>query len=221
MEEFDNCLQSAELDDLRFSGFLYTWCNKRSNGCIFKKLDRVLVNKEWMAKFEHSEAFFLPSSISDHSPSLVKLGLQAIKERRNRSKILSISGEDGSLIEGDTRVKSEAIGHFQNILGFSMPSRHGYRSLRNVIDKHISNDQADYMSREVTNDEIREVCFSLHPNKAPGPDGFNAYFFKKTWHIVGDNVINAIQEFFHSGLLLKELNETTLALVLKVPIPLR
>ncbi|KAK2641984.1 hypothetical protein Ddye_023747 [Dipteronia dyeriana] len=71
IEEFDNCLQSAELDDLRFSGFFHTWCNKRSNGCISKKLDRVLVNKEWMAKFEHSEAFFLPPSISDHNPSLV------------------------------------------------------------------------------------------------------------------------------------------------------
>ncbi|KAK2653135.1 hypothetical protein Ddye_012991, partial [Dipteronia dyeriana] len=97
---------------------------------------------------------------------------KAIKERRNRSKILSISGEDGSLIERDTRVKSEVICHFQNILGCSMPSRHGSRSLRNVIDKHISNDQADYMSREVKNDEIRDACFSLHPNKAPGPDGF-------------------------------------------------
>ncbi|KAK2641987.1 hypothetical protein Ddye_023750 [Dipteronia dyeriana] len=75
------------------------------------------------------------------------------------------------------------------------------------------------MSREVTNDEIREACFSLHPNKAPGPDGFNAHFFKKTWHIVGDDVINAIQEFFHSGLLLKELNATILALVPKVPNP--
>ncbi|KAK2652852.1 hypothetical protein Ddye_012708 [Dipteronia dyeriana] len=70
MEKFDNCLQSVELDDLRFSGFLHTWCNKRSNGCISKKLDRVLVNKERMAKFEHSEAFFLPPSISDHIPSL-------------------------------------------------------------------------------------------------------------------------------------------------------
>ncbi|KAK0585166.1 hypothetical protein LWI29_024163 [Acer saccharum] len=75
------------------------------------------------------------------------------------------------------------------------------------------------MSREVTNDEIREVCFSLHPNKAPGPDGYNAHFFKKTWHIVSDDVINAIQEFFRSGLLLKKLNATILALVPKVPNP--
>ncbi|KAK0571729.1 hypothetical protein LWI29_020657 [Acer saccharum] len=75
------------------------------------------------------------------------------------------------------------------------------------------------MDRDVTNDEIHEVCFSLHPNKAPGPNGFNAHFFKKTWDIVGEDVINAIQEFFRSGHLLKELNATILALVPKVPKP--
>ncbi|KAK3229975.1 hypothetical protein Dsin_001856 [Dipteronia sinensis] len=51
MEEFNDCLQSLELDDLRFLGFLHTWCNKRSNGCISKKLDRVLVNNDWLVKF--------------------------------------------------------------------------------------------------------------------------------------------------------------------------
>ncbi|KAK0581565.1 hypothetical protein LWI29_015235 [Acer saccharum] len=72
------------------------------------------------------------------------------------------------------------------------------------------------MGRDITNDEIRDVCFSLHPNKAPGPDGFNAHFFKKTWDIVGEDVINAIQGFFRFGLLLKELNATIIALVPKV-----
>ncbi|KAK2655055.1 hypothetical protein Ddye_008107 [Dipteronia dyeriana] len=68
-------------------------------------------------------------------------------------------------------------------------------------------------------DEIREFCFSLHPSKAPGPYGFKVYFFKKTWDIIGEDVINAIQEFFRSGHLLKELNTTILALVPKVPNP--
>ncbi|KAK3204578.1 hypothetical protein Dsin_018624 [Dipteronia sinensis] len=79
-EEFNDCLQSSELVDLRFSGFLHTWCNKRSNGCISKKLDRVLVNNDWLAKFQNSEVIFLPPSISDHCPSVVKLGLQGIKK---------------------------------------------------------------------------------------------------------------------------------------------
>ncbi|KAK2655059.1 hypothetical protein Ddye_008111 [Dipteronia dyeriana] len=80
MEEFNDYLQASELDDLRFSGFLRTWCNKRSNCCISKKLDRVLVNNDWLVKFENPEAIFLPPSISDHCPSVIKLWLQGIKK---------------------------------------------------------------------------------------------------------------------------------------------
>ncbi|KAK3225529.1 hypothetical protein Dsin_005391 [Dipteronia sinensis] len=77
------------------------------------------------------------------------------------------------------------------------------------------------MSRGVTNKEIRDVCFSLHPNKAPGTYGLNAHFFKNTWNIVGGDVINAVQEFFRTCHLLKEHNTTILALVPKVPNPSR
>ncbi|KAK3193378.1 hypothetical protein Dsin_024688 [Dipteronia sinensis] len=145
---------------------------------------------------------------------------KAINGKCNRSKIHSITGDDGSFIEGDILVKNEAIRHFQTILGCSMPTRHGIDStLSNIIDKVIYNDQGDLMGRKVTNEEIREVCFSLNPNKAPGPDGFNTHFFKITWDIVGKDVISDVQKFFRSGLLLKELNATILALVPKVPNP--
>ncbi|KAK2642297.1 hypothetical protein Ddye_024060 [Dipteronia dyeriana] len=107
MEEFDNCLQFAELDDLRFSGFLHTWCYKRSNGCISKKLDRVLVNKEWMAKFEHSEAFFLPPSISDHNLFLENfhgnMQFQLCSKLRNLNKALKSLNKN---TVGDVTVKS-------------------------------------------------------------------------------------------------------------------
>ncbi|KAK3229959.1 hypothetical protein Dsin_001840 [Dipteronia sinensis] len=183
MEDFAECLQASELDNLRFSGFLHTWINKRSNGCISKKLDRVLVNNEWLVKFENSEASFLPPSISDDCPARV------------------------------ARIFLVALCHLDMV----------FLTLRNIIDNVISNvisnDQADSMDRHVTNDEIKEVCFSLHPNKAPGLDGFNAHFIKKTWDIVGEDVINAIQKFFRYGHLLKELNATILALVPKVPNP--
>ncbi|KAK3225497.1 hypothetical protein Dsin_005359 [Dipteronia sinensis] len=77
MDEFEDFLQATELDDLRFSGFFHTWSNKKSNdNCISKKLDRVLVNDAWLGKYTNLESIFLPPSISNHSPSLVKLGLQ-------------------------------------------------------------------------------------------------------------------------------------------------
>ncbi|KAK0580648.1 hypothetical protein LWI29_004632 [Acer saccharum] len=44
-------------------------------------------------------------------------------------------------------------------------------------------------------------------------------FSRKHGDIVGEDVINAIQEFFRSGLLFKELNATIISLVPKVPNP--
>ncbi|KAK3184878.1 hypothetical protein Dsin_032164 [Dipteronia sinensis] len=82
---------------------------------------------------------------------------ESINGKRNRNKIYSITRDDGSLIEGDILVKNEAIRHFQSIFGCSMPTRQGIGStLSNIIDKVISNDQANFMGRDITNDEIRE-----------------------------------------------------------------
>ena len=75
------------------------------------------------------------------------------------------------------------------------------------------------LSKEVLEDEIKETLFSLFDNKAPGPDGFNAFFFKRAWSVIGHDVLNAIKSFFKSGRILKELNGTAIALIPKVPNP--
>ncbi|XP_019241615.1 PREDICTED: uncharacterized protein LOC109221601 [Nicotiana attenuata] len=54
---------------------------------------------------------------------------------------------------------------------------------------------------------------ALRPlDKAPVIDGYNAYFFKKAWVIIEDEVIQAIKELFNTGKLYKAVNCTTLTL---------
>ncbi|KAK3225498.1 hypothetical protein Dsin_005360 [Dipteronia sinensis] len=72
---------------------------------------------------------------------------KAINGRQNRNKILSIMGEDGSLIEGDVPVKNEVIRHFQKIIGCSVPSLNRVGKLQTIIHNHISNYQANLMSK--------------------------------------------------------------------------
>ncbi|GKB53666.1 hypothetical protein Tco_0904419, partial [Tanacetum coccineum] len=67
--------------------------------------------------------------------------------------------------------------------------------------------------------EIREAMFSLGDNKALGPDGYSAAFFKEAWSIISVDVCKAIKEFFTNGILLKELNHTIIALIPKVASP--
>ena len=68
---------------------------------------------------------------------------------------------------------------------------------------------------EVSREEITAAFMSLHPNKAPGPDGFNGLFFRSAWASIGEEIITGIKYFFDTGRLLKELNATVITLVPK------
>ena len=59
--------------DLRYIGEQFTWSNRRYNREDFsqRKLDRALVNQEWLDKFSDSFAHFQALGISDHSPIVV------------------------------------------------------------------------------------------------------------------------------------------------------
>ena len=56
----------------------------------------------------------------------------------------------------------------------------------------------------------------MNPEKAPGPDGFNASFYQRNRDQVGMSIFEAVSSFFMSGKLLKEVNHTFLALISKV-----
>ncbi|KAI4385947.1 hypothetical protein MLD38_003931 [Melastoma candidum] len=66
------------MDDLRGVGCHFTWSNRRSPP-IVAKLDRIVINKEWIESFRLSEAHYLPPTTSDHSPCLLRMGLNKRK----------------------------------------------------------------------------------------------------------------------------------------------
>ncbi|KAK4382864.1 putative mitochondrial protein [Sesamum angolense] len=75
------------------------------------------------------------------------------------------------------------------------------------------------MIKPVTGDEVRHVVFDIEDEKAPGLDGYTVAFFKKAWEVVGEEITIAVQQFFSSGKLLKQLNSTLITLVPKVQLP--
>ncbi|KAL8119827.1 hypothetical protein AgCh_017083 [Apium graveolens] len=112
---------------------------------------------------------------------------------------------------------SHFVDYYRNLLGKRdfCDRCVGLDNFARRLDSSVAND----MIREVTNEEIKDVIFHMGDDKASGPDGYSALFFKKAWVIIGDDVCHAVKEFFVTGKLLKEVNATLIALIPKIEHP--
>ncbi|PKU72704.1 Putative ribonuclease H protein [Dendrobium catenatum] len=71
------------------------------------------------------------------------------------------------------------------------------------------------LSLPVQDDEIKAAVFMGSSNSAPGPDGFNFYFYKTSWHIIGPLVCRAIKSFFTKCYMPNGVKATALAIIPK------
>ncbi|KAJ9566105.1 hypothetical protein OSB04_002071 [Centaurea solstitialis] len=72
MASFFSCVEDIEMFDAHYTGIQFTWCQKPAEGGgLMRKLDRVLVNSEFVELFPDSGARFFPRGISDHSPAVL------------------------------------------------------------------------------------------------------------------------------------------------------
>ena len=110
-----------------------------------------------------------------------------------------------------------AIDYFDNL--FSTGSCHQIEECLSTVSARETIDMQEMLSRNFTADEIKEAVFQIGPTKAPGPDGTNALFYQKFWHIVGDDVVNVVLDFLNNGVMLPDLNHTNIMLILKVKNP--
>ena len=65
MREFQEVANFCRFTDMGFQGPLLTWCNKREDGLICKKLDRVLINEDWLHG-KKAYSVFEAGGCSDH-----------------------------------------------------------------------------------------------------------------------------------------------------------
>ncbi|XP_075640339.1 uncharacterized protein LOC142612100 [Castanea sativa] len=107
-----------------------------------------------------------------------------------------------------------AIEYFQSI--FHSWTCQRMEECLGAMQHNVTPAMQDILSSDYSAEEIKAALFQMGPTKAPGPDGMNALFYKKYWHIVGDDVIAAILDFLNLGNMISEINYTHIVLIPKV-----
>lgn len=120
---------------------------------------------------------------------------KVLKGRINRSRIHTVMGNDGIVYEKE-QVGVQFVKHFEGFLGMQASTVELNTEDIGLFCNKIDDQDANGMIKDVTNEEIKDALFDIDNNKAPGPDGFTAAFFKKAWEIVKIDFCNAVKEFF-------------------------
>ncbi|KAH0701824.1 hypothetical protein KY285_016102 [Solanum tuberosum] len=100
----------------------------------------------------------------------------------------------GTKLNTPEAIKKEVVEFYKALMGSSTTSLPVVD--RNTMKKGptITYEQGVALCEDVMDEEIWKALTSIGDDKAPGVDGYNTYFYKKTWSITKDDMLKAIKE---------------------------
>jgi hypothetical protein len=92
--------------------------------------------------------------------------------------------------------------------------------ITSLLQEKATQEVNDTLCSAFTDDEISFALFQIGPTKAPGPDGFPAWFYQRNCGILKEDIIAAVRNFFTDGTMLDGVNDTAIVLIPKVKNPI-
>ncbi|EPS69625.1 hypothetical protein M569_05141 [Genlisea aurea] len=195
MRSFRKALEDCELHDIGFSGFPFTWCNKRKYpDTVRARLDRAVATTPWSQLYPTALVKHLSHGPSDHLPLLI-----AAKRP---------SAEVGPFHQHQTLL----LGEFRTgTLRFSM-----LRLLRNGRKTALF---ATSVPDQTYMDSILDVipCTVTATMKATLERPYTAA--ETYWPVVGPATTNAVLKLLNHGIMEPGMNHSYIALIPKVADP--
>ena len=143
----------------------------------------------------------------------------AAKQKTNY--ISTLIDSQGNRLNSYSQISNEAVSFFQRLLGTPDVNVTGcpHALLSDLLPKTLTDEAQLELVRPIIPEEVRATIFAIGGEKAPGPDGFTAHFFKVAWNIIEKEVVEAVLFFFRNGELSSAFNSTIVALIPKCKNP--
>ncbi|XP_074291104.1 uncharacterized protein LOC141617871 [Silene latifolia] len=99
IRDFRQCVEYCEVTDIVAHGYFFTWNDKQDPSTrVFSRIDRCLINIDWLQSFPDNSAFFMNEGTFDHCPCICYRSNEATT-RKNSFKYFNMWSLDSNFKE--------------------------------------------------------------------------------------------------------------------------
>ncbi|PKI49687.1 hypothetical protein CRG98_029932 [Punica granatum] len=240
--KFREVLEFCSLLDLGSNGPRLTWKGPVVGGYdhVYKQLDRAVSNASWRTLYSEAMGsnYFLKNLElkvkRELDEVLAKEELLWFQKSRSewvqqgdrntryfhskaiiKRKVLRTEGlqmEDKTWCFDDDVLRKMVLDHFQQF--YKKPVSHA-RPRLGFSFLHVESHHTDSLGREISVEEVHQAISEMYPFKAPGSDGFHAYFYQSNWELVERQVTELVREIIEGRKSASVINNTLIVLIPK------
>jgi len=138
--------------------------------------------------------------------------------RRRFNRVTALRMEDGSWCTDSISMQQLVVSHFRNL--FSEDTQQGRSPSMPVASfPQLTEPLLQALEGPFSRLDVAAALNHMQPFKAPGPDGFHAFFFQRYWPVVQEDVCNVVLHVLNGNPMPAGINATFVTLIPKVPNP--
>ena len=135
-------------------------------------------------------------------------------KNKKKNYIFSLN-QDDEIIEGDENILKTASDYYKTLFGPSDSTVCKMDPLCWSPEEKVSQEESELVDSKFSEEEIKNVVFSIEKNTAPGPDHMPVEFFQSCWEIIKFDILLMFEEFENQNLDLGRLNYGIITLLSK------
>lgn len=141
-----------------------------------------------------------------------KLYHSVVKRREASGAISELYDMDGKCLNKQEEIEQKAVQYYDNLYNKDFLNND---RLNLKWRRKVSQEENDRLCASVEEEEIKKAVWAIGANKAPGPYGFNAFFYQQCWDTIKQELVTAIKWLMNGGAMVRQVNHAFLVLIPK------
>ena len=115
--------------------------------------------------------------------------------RRSYNHLEKLQGQNG-IIKGQEQLKEAARSHFKDLFSEEGEEDPSFaEDLLENIPSLVKGEDNKEMEKPFSETKVCNTIWGMDPDKAPGPDGFTAHFYKICWETIKKYLLRLLRNF--------------------------